>query len=78
MIASEPQAQQLKPQTVRVLAVIGRLWPEFTALFAYIGYLWAPILHPYFASHHGYSGALIFIFVWLTHQERPPFERRGK
>lgn len=76
MIATEPA--QLKPQTVRVLRVIGRLWPELTALFAYIGYLWAPIVHPYLAAHRVYSGALIFCFVWLTHQERPAFERGRK
>jgi hypothetical protein len=68
-------APQLKPQTVRFLRVIGRLWPEITALFSYIAYLWTPILHPYFANHRVYGGALIFCFVWLTHQERPAFER---
>jgi hypothetical protein len=66
---------ELTAQDVRWLSVIGRLWPELTALFSYIGFLWLPLVHNFLLSHRAWTGAAIFGFVWLTHQERPAFER---
>jgi hypothetical protein len=66
---------KLSAHDVRLLTLVGRLWPELTALFSYIGFLWLPLIHTWMLTHRAWTGAAIFGFVWLTHQERPAFER---
>jgi hypothetical protein len=61
----------LSPKTVRGLQIFGSLWPEFTALGWYLGYLWLPLIHAWSQSHRAWSGVAFLFFVYLTHQQTP-------
>lgn len=63
---------QLRASDVRLLRIVGALWPELVALFWYIVFLWTPLVRGWMAEHPRASGIAFFLFVYFTHRERAP------